>query len=78
MRRFFNVSMLAVAAIAMLVASCKPDAPVTPEVKTPTVNIELLNQQVGQAEFVVTATNATEVYFYLPEDGGEPSDSVMK
>lgn len=70
--------MLAVAAVAMFVASCKPDTPPTTETKTPTVNIELLNQEVGQAEFVVTATNATEVYFYLPEDGGEPSDSVIK
>ena len=75
MRRVFNLSALVVAFVAMFATSCDKD-PVSNE--APTVKIELKSQTVESAVFTVTATNATEVYFYCSEDGTVPTDTDIK
>ena len=44
----------------------------------PTVKIELKSQEVESAVFTVTATNASEVYFYCSEDGNVPSNKDIE
>ena len=75
MRRLFNISVLALALVAMVVTSCQKE----PEFAgTPSVKIELLSQAVESAVFSVTATNAAEVYFYCSEDGNVPSNKDIE
>lgn len=75
MRRLFNISVLALALVAMVATSCQKE----PEFAgTPSVKIELLSQAVESAVFSVTATNAAEVYFYCSEDGSVPSNKDIE
>ena len=78
MRRFFNVSMLAVAAVAMLVASCKPDTPPTPETKTPTVKLEVNDVRTNEVDFTLTTTDAEEAYYYCVAGTAEATADTIK
>lgn len=78
MRRFFNVSMLAVAAVAMLVASCKPDTPPTPETKTPIVKLEVKDVRTNEVDFTLTTTDAEEAYYYCVAGTAEATAETIK
>ena len=66
MRRFFNISALAVAALSMLVTSCKQDTPVTPtdDTKTPTVKLEVNDVRTTEVDFTISTTDAQQAYYY--------------
>ena len=75
MKRFFSITAIAVALVALVATSCQKE----PEFAgSPTVNIELKSQAVESAVFAVTATNASEVYFYCSESGTVPSDKDIE
>ena len=78
MKRFFNVSMLAVAVLAVLVASCKPDAPITPESKTPTVKLEVNDVRTNEVDFTITTTDAEEAYYYCVAGAVEATAETIK
>ena len=72
MKRFFSITAIAVALVALVATSCQKE----PEFAgPPTVKIELKSQAVESAVFAVTATNASEVYFYCSESGTVKSNS---
>ena len=68
---------MVVALVAMVATSCKDNEAAT-TIDSPTVKLELLSQAVESAVFSVTATNATEVYFYWTTDANEPTNSDIK
>ena len=75
MKRFFSITAIAVALVALVATSCQKE----PEFAgPPTVKIELKSQAVESAVFAVTATNASEVYFYCSESGTVPSDKDIE
>ena len=78
MRRLFNISALAVAALSMLVASCNPDTPVDPETKTPTIALEIGEIGTTEANFTISTTDAEEAYYYCAEGSTEASAETIK
>ena len=70
--------MLAVAAVAMLVASCKPDTPPTPETKTPTVKLEVNDVRTNEVDFTLTTTDAEEAYYYCVAGTAEATAETIK
>ena len=76
MKNLFKLSMMMVAAVAMLATSCKED---TPQNDTkPTVNLEVKSVTATEATLAVTATNVAEVYLYCAEEGDEPTTETIK
>ena len=76
MRRVFGLSMMFAALVALVATSC--DKEPAAEVKTPKVSIELKSVDVANAVFTVTSTDAEELYFYCPDDGGVPTNNDIK
>ena len=62
MRRLFNISALALAALSLGVTSCEPDTPIGPESKTPTVKLEVNDVRTNEVDFTITTTDAEEAY----------------
>ena len=78
MRRLFNISTLALAAVSIFVVACNPDTPDTPDAKTPTVKVELGDIRANEVDFTLTTTDAEEVYYYCVEGAADASADAIK
>lgn len=77
MRRFFNFSAIAIAAMSLLVSSCQTDEPAN-DTKKPGVSIEILNVSTDSVNFTVTTTDAEEAYYYCVEGTAEATATTIK
>ena len=75
MRKLFNISALALAAVSMLVVACNPD---TPDVKTPTVKLEVNNVRTSEVDFTLTTTDAEEAYYYCVSGTADATAETIK
>ena len=78
MRKLFNISALALAAVSMLVVACKPDTPDTPDVKTPGVKLEVNDVRTSEVDFTLTTTDAEEAYYYCVSGTAEATAETIK
>ena len=78
MRKLFNISALALAAVSMLVVACNPDAPDTPDVKTPSVKLEVNDVRTSEVDFTLTTTDAEEAYYYCVSGTAEATAETIK
>ena len=78
MRKLFNISALALAAVSMLVVACNPDTPDTPDVKTPSVKLEVNDVRTSEVDFTLTTTDAEEAYYYCVSGAAEANAETIK
>ena len=78
MRRLFNISALALAALSLGVTSCEPDTPIGPESKTPTVKLEVNDVRTNEVDFTITTTDAEEAYYYCVAGTEEATTERIK
>ena len=78
MRKLFNISALALAAVSMLVVACNPDTPDTPDVKTPSVKLEVNDVRTSEVDFTLTTTDAEEAYYYCVSGTAEATAETIK
>ena len=76
MRRFYSISALALATLSTLVTSCKPDTPIDPESKSPTVKLEVSDVRTNEVDFTLTTTDAEEAYYYCVAGAAEAAAAV--
>ena len=80
MRRFFSISALVFAAVALFATSCKKDTPVAPaeETKTPTIALDIYNVTDSKIDFTIETTDAVEAYFHYTEGATEATAEEIK
>ena len=69
---------MALAAVSMLVVACNPDAPDTPDVKTPSVKLEVNDVRTSEVDFTLTTTDAEEAYYYCVSGTAEATAETIK